>query len=200
MSNFDNIVSGVFQLLKRGGFKKSGSTFYQSTNSNSLVINFQKSKTSNPSEIRFTINFGVFSAAIFRALRGKDFVGKPEVEICHWRSRVGDFLQPKQDFWWIINASSSSNLITEEVNKCLLDVVLPNLRERGTDENLLLAWERGEYGGLTEFQRIQYVSTLLKIYQRAVDLSKYKERILEEKLSSSTRSLVIEHFSFLDSI
>ncbi len=73
------------------GFKKRAQSFSRRTGENFSIIQFQKSQSSDALSLTFTINLGVFSARLYRALEpiveSPDLIGLPKESDCHLRRR-----------------------------------------------------------------------------------------------------------------
>lgn len=102
-------------MLKQIGFNKKGNNFYLEAGKNYGVINFQKSRDSTKEVAKFTINFGVYPDVLARLQYSYSDSTKPEVEQCHWQSRVGSFMPGSPDYWWYVNVSDGLSSITTNV-------------------------------------------------------------------------------------
>jgi|HubBroStandDraft_4_1064222.scaffolds.fasta_scaffold04132_2 hypothetical protein len=110
----DAVKLGLAPLLRKDGFKKRGTTFYQiGPESNRLVV-VQSSQWNTSSSSRFTIELGLYFPAIDAVV--KQIWTKPGAERwvpkiynCQLRKRIGLLLPVHRDFWWTVVPSSNAN-------------------------------------------------------------------------------------------
>ncbi len=162
MGEYKKVLGAMAGLLKAEGFANKGDTFFLLRESNWGVINFQKSKDSSSATTKFTINLGVFSTALGKALGGSSN-DRPAIEDCHWKKRAGFLLPQKRDYWWIVGDDNAPTEIISEISTLLKKTVIPDLKSHITDDKLKQEWLSGISEGLTEFQRYIYLTTLLKL-------------------------------------
>ena len=125
------------------------------------IINFQKEKIRNSENLRFTINAGVSSTSL-RSF----FEHEMNIWECHWRIRVGNMLVPERDIWWTVDGMTNVEVVANHITGLLADTILPAIREHITDDQLEAYWLGNRASGLTEYQRLEYLTTLLKIYHK----------------------------------
>ena len=163
MDIFKELINALAPSLKQVGFNKKGNSFYLESGKNYGVINFQKSRDCTREVIKFTINFGVYSNVLAKNAWYYNNSAKPEVELCHWLARVGDFMLGSPDFWWIINISDDLSRITSNVMETIRSIVMPEINKHLSDEDLIKCWMNDScYSGTTDFCRFTYLTTLLK--------------------------------------
>lgn len=159
------LIGKVAESLKTKGWSKKGNAFYLLTTNNWLIIDFQKSRDSSANEITFTINLGVSSTEL-RKFDEKDISQKPSVWEAHWRKRIGFLLPVNDDYWWPLNENVDLEKLASEIIAALDKFAIPELHNRSSDTQLEQLWLTGASDGLTELQRLIYLSTLLKRYNR----------------------------------
>lgn len=182
MEAYKILLNAVKEKLSESGFTKADSTFYMKKDNNWGLINFQKSRSSMPGEIKFTINIGISSSSIRSFLGGK-IESKPEIEDCHWRNRAGFLLPKREDHWWIMNSDTNIESLCAEVEDVMLNYCVPELNNYISDQSLEKIWLKGISAGIGELQRYIYLTSLLKIYKRSnlVDVAKRLKEFSSEK-------------------
>lgn len=162
MKEYKDLLKAVEIFLKQEGLTKKGDTYYLAQDGNLGLINFQRSRDIIKGGTKFTINLGVFSSRLSEALP-YSVKGKPAIEDCHWRERAGFLLPQKKDHWWIVLEGQSIENLATEMIAALKGVLLPELKKCISDESLKNKWMDGVSGGITEFQRFVFLTTLLKL-------------------------------------
>lgn len=164
---FKQLLREVASELRRHGFTRNGQRFYLQDDGNWGLISFQKSTRSTPLKLMFTVNLGVASARLlrffpparFRVAEGK---AKPLDPECHWRQRLGYVLPEKQDEWWSMTSGTDLDQLAGEIQGYLINLAVPQIQKHISDQALLELWLSGESPGLTQLQRLEYLSVLLK--------------------------------------
>jgi hypothetical protein len=156
---FKELTSGINTLLKPHGYKKSGNNFRISHSENFGVINFQQSMSNSATEKKFTINIGIYSARIAKFMgRPSEIPSEPK---CHYRERIG-FLKPeKSDLWYPMTSSTRFENLLEIVRLDVIDLAVPLISERISDEGLRNLWLTEQTMQLTEILHLKYLSILL---------------------------------------
>jgi hypothetical protein len=152
--------------MKALGFKKRGSNFLIDSSDNFGIISFQKSRHSSQEHLLFTIEIGVCSKKLLDFLNPR-FLNKPSIENCHWRERIGFLMKEPHDHWWKIDELTDLDNVYSEIQELLLQKGVPEIFKHISDENLERIWLSGTSNGLTEFERLIYLTSLLKIYNRS---------------------------------
>lgn len=195
---FKEILKRNALALRAYGFSRSGSTFYLRKAGNWGVINFQKSKDSSVDNIVFTVNLGIASTrllAFFSHIR-PDM--KPSVWDCHWRERLGYLLPEHSDIWWTINSTTPVDELGQEIQGYVVNLGVPELEKYISDEALRDLWLSGRAPGLTDFQRLMYVSVLLKALgplDRLDSVLEELQRISVGKPSAMTAEIHIQRLN-----
>lgn len=149
----------IASILKSNGFSSSGNSFYYFKNDSCGVIMIQKGVVDKLGGLKFTLNFGVCSNIIRKFYEGGS--GKPEYDECQWKVRIGFFMEEKSDFWWnVLHESEMFNVLTDVELK--LKKVLPIFLEKISEDFLKEEWLGGVATGITEFERLQYLTIFLK--------------------------------------
>jgi hypothetical protein len=130
--------------LKAHGFKKRALTFHRRMGDNFAVLQFQKRRTSTSASVEFTINVGVFSGRVQRALALStwvpDFADAPNEPECHLRERIGLLMPERQDTWWAVRHDTNPSELGAKLRAVLETHALPFLAARTSDEGLRDHW------------------------------------------------------------
>jgi hypothetical protein len=165
MDLYKLLINHLGVKLKSLGFTKNRTTFYTKKENNWGLINFQKSRSNEPGETKFTINIGVCSEKVRSFLEEKT-TSKPEIEGCHWQNRVGFLLPQKKDYWWKIYSDTDIEALENEIENVIVTYCIPEIDNYISDESLERSWSNGISPGVGELQRYIYLTTLLKSYER----------------------------------
>lgn len=159
LTQFLKTVQGTLKPL---GFERSKSTFWTRSGNNIGIIDVQRSVKSAVDRVIFTFNIGVWSDRIGRFGPGNAKSHPPVVDDCHWHERIGFLLPDREDKWWTISANDDPAVVTEQLSRVIVDVAVPALFTHVSDEALRDEWLTGRSPGLTEMQRLMYLTILLK--------------------------------------
>jgi len=132
------LSTDIGPILRARGWTKTGPTFHLRQPQGWGVVNFQKSPWGSRDETRFTINLGVALDAL-APIFDRDPAKKPPSSMCEWSDRIGSFLEPARDTWWIVNGGSDLEALTNEIGPVVVDLALPPINERLTAEGFLRA-------------------------------------------------------------
>ncbi|NJM24454.1 MAG: DUF4304 domain-containing protein [Bacteroidia bacterium] len=193
MDIFKELIKALTPLLRRIGFHKKGNTFYLEANRNYGVVTFQKSREASRDIVKFTINFGIYSDVLGQSQYGNWNHLKPEVEQCHWQSRVGSFMPGSPDYWWNLKTSDTLSNITSSVIEVVQNIVVPQLSKRLSDEGLTSSWMNEGYAGTTEIGRFKYLTTLLKAKGDLNTLNQVVETFMQQSKGKPNANRAIEH-------
>lgn len=121
----DEIIRrGLADLLKAHGFKKSGRNWHRAEGENWLIVNVQASTSNIGVSGKFTINLGVYVAAV-ELLSGQAVIaGKPTEPQATVRERLG-VLAHGNDSWWTIEQDSDLNTVAADLVEKMLSLGLP---------------------------------------------------------------------------
>lgn len=160
--SFKNLLTRVGALLREKGFRRTGNAFCCSRQGNWAVINFQRSTKSSAQSIIFTVNLGVASGSLLKFF-GQPKDRAPKIDQCHWRQRIGFTLPEASDRWWHLDADQNPESVVGELSDAIMNFALPAIEEHLPDAALRAVWESGTAPGITETDRLRYLSALLKI-------------------------------------
>lgn len=195
MEAFKKIISQLGLILKPYNFKLKGSTFYLFKDDNWGLVEFQKSKSSTSESVTFTINLGTCSN-LLRKIKERDLKVKPIIAECDWKKRIGFLLPAKNDHWWTIDKNTNLTKLTEEISSIIKDQIIPEIMNYIRDEQLEKHWRTGNSEGLTEYQRIENLTLILK-EKNSKDLPSIVSIIREEVKGKPLERSVSIHFKEL---
>jgi hypothetical protein len=155
---FSDLLKAVSGKLKEFGYAKRGQVFRVVANNNCGLISFQRSVSNTKENISFTINLGVVCGDLLdqTITRLKD----AQIVDAHISQRIGFLLPEHQDKWWQINDSVSFESLSQEILGLVLSKAVPYVSNFLNTNSICSLWESGKSPGLTEFQRIRFLSKL----------------------------------------
>lgn len=153
---FKNILKLAAKNLSARGFSRDRQTFRKIANGNCGIVNFQKSMSSSKDRIIFTINIGVLYG---RIVEDDDFkLSKSSVWDAHLSERVGQILADRHDKWWEITSETNAELMFSQNIDLACERAADYVNKHLTIEAIVDLWESGKSPGLTDHQRIRYLS------------------------------------------
>ncbi|MDD5139264.1 MAG: DUF4304 domain-containing protein [Verrucomicrobiales bacterium] len=155
---FSDLLKAVSEKLKGLGYAKRGQVFRVVANNNCGLIGFQRSVSNTKENISFTINLGV----VCGDLLDQTITQLKSVQIvdAHVSQRIGFLLPEHQDKWWQINGSVSFESLSQEILELVSSKAVPYVSNFLNTNSIYSLWESGKSPGLTEFQRVQFLSKL----------------------------------------
>ncbi len=196
-SKYRELLSFVTPALKSNQYKKRGSYFYIEKYENWGLINFQRSTTNTSERLIFTVNLGIASSRLLRFSSVRYSENGPKLWDCHWHRRLGELING-EDIWWTIEPRTSIDTLDEQILNHLVKFAIPEIEQYLDEVKLRDLWLSGFSPGLTEFQRLMYLSVFLKELGPhellKPTLSKLKE-ISSGKPTSSTADFHIDKLS-----
>lgn len=190
---FNNLMKECIKpLLVSCSFSSKGNTFISQKNDNWILLNFQKSHKSTANAVIFTVNLGVASSLIL------DFFSKAirptTIEDCHWRQRIGFVLPQHKDTWWTIKYGTDIPLLCNELQHILVAYALPELNIYSHDYNLRDLWLDDKAPGITDIQRLMFLSILVNSIGPFKLLSDIVNKMLivaqNKPINASVKSLI----------
>jgi hypothetical protein len=178
---FKELLEASAATLKREGFSRSGQTFFLQADGNWGLVNFQRTMGSSRVQIIFTINLGIASARLLKIFpppraRATGRNTRPGIWDCHWQERIGHLLPERKDIWWKIGINSQIERLGDQINTYLRELAIPEIKKYISDEALCDLWLTERSPGLTQLQRLEYLSVLVK----AVGPQELLEPVLEQ--------------------
>ena len=148
------VVLPVADLLKRHGFRKSGLNFSAARSGLTLLVSLQSSTGSSNNSLKVTCNLGII---VDRLANGPN----KGMWNSHWRQRIGFFLPEPRDHWWECASDDEARRAGEEIATLLAANALPVVEQLATPVALSALWSSGHSPGLTDNQRVEYLSQLM---------------------------------------
>jgi hypothetical protein len=184
----DLVVRIIAPELQALNYKRSNSNFIlTSQNTNTGVINFQKSTKSTSELIIFTVNIGVCSSRLITFFNHQ----RRSLDIwdCQLRLRLGWLMEEKGDLWWNIDSNTDADVLGRTICDSILAFGVNEIVTYISDSALRDLWVTGRSPGLTKIERLMYLSVLLKDLG-PVDIL---QQIIQEMevLSSQTHSPIL---------
>lgn len=154
----DAIIKSLADRLKDAGFSRRGPVLRMLKEGNCGIIEFQRSQKTFPDRLLFTINVGVVCGSL---LDGTGLeLEKIRILDAHVRQRLGMFLPGRPDKWWEVTPDTETETIVAELSEHLLVRAVPYILSLINTSAIVALWETGQCPGLTEGQRLRYLSRL----------------------------------------
>ena len=119
-------------------------------------------KSIDSTEARITLNLGVFNLRVAQDSSPKSYDSSPAFLDCHVKFRLGDFFTPPSDIWWNVGVSSDCDReVGQEISSVLVQRALPFTETLAADETLRDFWLSGAAPGLTDFERLMSLASLV---------------------------------------
>ena len=158
--HFKQFVSNQLgPLAREHGFNGRGKRLQLGLDEVLQVISVQKSQSSSRAEVIFTVELAV----IVRSLAAAETATRRASDRAlagaapHWVRRLGHLAPSGRDTWWTVNEDRRQ---FEEALSWLDAYGFPALRRLSTAGALMKLWESGTSPGLTEPQRLVFLSRL----------------------------------------
>lgn len=155
---FRQMVETTSKKVNGLGFHRQGSILRVVRHNSAGIIEFQKSTKSSGDKILFTVNLAVICGALLEP--DQPSLEKARSTEAHLRQRIGMLMPGRPDQWWEISESVEVGALASEVSEVIATEGAPYVA-RYLDVNELVAlWETGKSPGLTETQRMRYLTRL----------------------------------------
>ena len=118
-----------------------------------LIVGLQSSTESTQDLLKITCN-----AAI--QLRRLACGPRPSTWDAHWRKRIGFFMPEPRDLWWTCASDEAADQAGREIAALLETAVLPEMERLALPAAMAALWNSGRSPGLTDRQRVEYLSEL----------------------------------------
>jgi hypothetical protein len=163
-SAFSTFRSCLVRRLAPSGFARSGDIFWRKIRDTIVVIEIQRSlKHSSRTEAVFTVNLGISLNALREGATdpGIQVPEVPAPDKCHWRQRLGYLMPLHADAWWTISNELTAVTVCDEITAHIVNLAVPAFEQYASSTALLEMWREGKGVGLTEYQRLLSLATLL---------------------------------------
>lgn len=150
----------IAPALLAAGFKASGRVHRRPVGAALQIVDIQNWKLNDARRARFTIEVGVCFPFLLQALAelethasSTSALAKPGITECAIRRRLGRFLEPPQDAWWTVSATTDHVPPPQDILGPLTQAALPWLQAMSTLEALASA-ERVEHAMVHSAMRV----------------------------------------------
>jgi hypothetical protein len=112
------VLDSLDELLRslKVVYIRKSSRFYIGSNSSCIVMEVQNSSKNDPAKFLFTVNLGLWNAAIAANFGGPTSCKNIGALECHWSLRVGQLCETKEGVWWALTDNlPERNAILDEV-------------------------------------------------------------------------------------
>ncbi|WP_413669785.1 DUF4304 domain-containing protein [Mucilaginibacter sp. Mucisp86] len=140
------IIAELSNTLKPLGFKRAGHIFSNTTDDLVYYIALQSSTSSTASQLKFTVNIEIRSQELYQLYESM----LPFNAQDHYRFRIGWFIEPQTDKWWLAHNNQSAMLAAEEINTLIVQKVLPEFSHLKSVKDIYTFWKQGNGTGITE--------------------------------------------------
>jgi Domain of unknown function (DUF4304) len=155
---FSELVKAVGEKLKPLGYSRRGQVFRIIANNNCGLISFQRSTSNTKDSISFTINLGVICGYLWDVTIPQ--LKDAQIVDAHLSQRIGHLLPEHQDKWWQISSLVNFEQLSGEIVDLVSSKAVPYISNFFNTNSICALWESGKSPGLTEFQRVQFLSKL----------------------------------------
>ncbi|UWM74990.1 DUF4304 domain-containing protein [Rhizobium sp. WSM4643] len=123
--SIDEVIKrGFAQLLKGEEFKKSGRNWHRPHGEDWLIVNLQASNSNFGENGKFTVNLGVFVAAVASMAGQNAIEGKPSEPSATLRARLGELVHGR-DHWWDVTAATDLDLVAADLVDKMQSIGIP---------------------------------------------------------------------------
>jgi Domain of unknown function (DUF4304) len=140
------IKDKIAPVLLGAGFKATGRVYRRTAGEALQVIDLQNWKYNDSKRARFTIELGVCFPKLLAAVCEldayafyRDSAARPGVTECAARRRLGELMDPPQDLWWTVSATTGHVPTAEEITAPLMNAGLPWMQAMSTLSAVTLA-------------------------------------------------------------
>ena len=134
MITFKQLIEILSKVYKNKGFKKAGQTYRLKQDNNIAIINLQKSRDYIPDGFKFTINIGIHFKSLYYFDTGREINTPVLIDDCQWRTRIGELMPIKMDYWWRVQESSNLELLSSELTDNFNSILYPAIQDRISDK------------------------------------------------------------------
>ncbi len=155
---FMQVVNSTGLVLKPLGFIRNGRVLRIVDQGIAGIIEFQRSSKSSASKLLFTVNLGV----VYGELLDTGIFGlqKARVVDAHVGQRIGMLLPGHPDKWWEISENTNGDVLVREVSELISEICVSYIRFYFDRNVVMKLWESGSSPGLTDRQRVAFLSRL----------------------------------------
>jgi len=143
--SFDYLVSKIiWPHFKSRGYKKSANNFrFYDESGWGKIVNFQKSIYYNKSQIKFTINTGLYLSEAEQFHCNRQSGAKFQESMCVVRNRIGHLSDDKTDLWFDLDTETDKPNLNATIEKYVIDFIIPYLDSIKSRRDILKFFEDG---------------------------------------------------------
>lgn len=139
------IITGLADILKPLGYKRAGNIFSKTTDDLVYSIGLQSSFSSTADILKFTLNINIISKKLYEL---SDTVMPLNAQE-HYRRRIGYYIQPGGDKWWVVNNHYTTGLAVREIKTIIVEKVIPDFEQLKSISDIYCLWKQGKGTGIT---------------------------------------------------
>lgn len=131
----------IADYLKENDFKKRGNHFFKRNGLIGYCVNIQNDKWNDTKQIRFTLNFGIFTDAFW--LKHEDFMNTgtipsfPKEYECAIRERIGSLFPVKKDKWYCITSNTNVMKLWSEIERDMTGYGMPFFAKYNSESDVI---------------------------------------------------------------
>ena len=145
------IIERLNSFLAPLGFKRKGNIYQKISGDLTYYIGLQSSMSSNADLLKFSINIEIASLELAR----HDDDRTPIHLHRHYFRRIGNFLKPSQDKWFLISSMDMAKNESDEIINLIKDNVIPEIEKLKSANDLMI-----NSFGLTDKRKEYYIKVL----------------------------------------
>ena len=145
------LKDAIAPVLLATGFKATGRVFRRMSGEALHVVDIQNWKFNDSRRARFTIEVGVCFPRLLAAVAELEAYAfyrpnltKPGITECAIRRRLGMFLEPPQDTWWTVSATTGYVPPAEQITDPLTKAAFPWM-QNASELSALVSARAGEH-------------------------------------------------------
>jgi hypothetical protein len=190
---FNEILKGLRPLLALSGFRRFGQNFVLESPDCWGIINFQKSRWSEPEEKTFYVNLAVTAKRLL-LFQHERTDKAPAYWKCAWRNRA-EFFGPQPGIQqWTVRDEASALETLEYLRVLICEFAVPKLKSALSEAALLQMWADDTRLG---YPILKAKSVLLATQAKAEDLGRTLRRLQNEFGSGAVAEGVASHIAAL---
>jgi hypothetical protein len=140
------LKDSIAPALKGAGFEATGRVYRRAAGDALQIVEIENWKYNDAKRAKFTLEVGVCFPQLLAAVSEldayafyKECLAKPGITVCAVRRRLGMFLNPPQDKWWTVSATTGNLPPAEEIAVPLTTAAFPWMQSMSTLSALVSA-------------------------------------------------------------
>lgn len=190
---FKDVLKALRPLFRDNGFRSSSQNFLLESSECWAIVNFQKSRWSEPHEKTFYLNASI-TAKISLEFDGKSTNKAPAHFECIWNIRAEQLgPDPKIQSWTVSDAQSAAYAV-QYLKRLLGDFVIPALKLKASVPAILEMWRNDADLG---YQQLKAKSVLLAAQGKINELEATLKMLQERFGNGVVQKGVVIHIKLL---